>query len=171
MGTDKQETKEIALMSSREIGEKASQTTRAKVLQAFENAGVTHELMAGVARDLLTATKQKAQWVKGEDGEPGGWAYSKRMEDNTTRYNTLQLLLNFHDAMPSKKIDINDTRQTRSVVSQLFAKMEENGLLGAEEKSRKTEATWVEGEIVDEVMKGKKVSYASLNPMDMEEDE
>lgn len=134
------------LPAIRAAGELAAQTARDRLLDAFNQCGVTEELLAMVGADLLQATKQQVKWDKGskavfdsdgnvvKEGSPPGFKYSKHMSDNTTRYNSLKLLMEFHDAMPSKKIDIEDKRQTRDLANALFEKMEKMGQLGADEK-------------------------------------
>jgi hypothetical protein len=157
---------------SKEIGEKAALDARAKTLQAFENQGVTAELLAACGAELLRATKTKAQYVKGgvgEDGEftPGHWAYTKPMKDNTTRYNTLKLLMEFHDVMPSKKVDVMDHRQTRGIVAGLFEALNRKGMLGIDEKTREIDGVdVVEAEVIKHNIPPRPVS---INPEDMEE--
>lgn len=112
------------------IGQIAATTARDRLLDAFEQHGVTDDLIALVGADLLTATKVKSQW----SAKDRHFVYSKQLADNTTRYNTLKLLMEFRDAMPSKKVDITDKRQTRDLANALFAKIEEAGQLGHDEK-------------------------------------
>jgi hypothetical protein len=97
------------------------------------------------------------------------------MADNTTRYNTLKLMLDFFDAMPSKKIDINDKRQTRDLANQLFKRLEQAGQLGADDVGNAaidvehTEVALME-EMNDRFEQKRKTRYVSLMP-DMADDE
>jgi hypothetical protein len=172
-------------MSVREIGEMARTRARNHLLAALDANGVHMELLARVSADLLQATKVKAQYDKGapptfdpDTGEivPGreeGFRYSKPLADNVTRFNTLRLLMEFHDVMPAKRgeVDVHDHRQTRALVNALFEKMDHAGVLGVEET--------VEGELVDGPAPGEMAALkeqvrrgrvASLNPMEMEDD-
>jgi hypothetical protein len=63
--------------------------------------------------------------------EPPGFRYSKPLADNTTQYNVLRLVMEFFDTMPSKKIDINDERQTRNFVNQVMMRLSQEGRHGA----------------------------------------
>jgi hypothetical protein len=92
---------------------------------------MTEEVLALAGADLLTATKIKAQW----DAKEKKFRYSRPLADNTARFNTLKLMLEFHDVMPSKRVDIEDKRQTRNLANALFARIEEAGMLGEDDKS------------------------------------
>jgi hypothetical protein len=111
-------------------------------LEAFDNRGINPESVSALTQQLMYATKVKAQFYKGspavigEDGEvlveaePPGFRYSKPLADNTTQYNVLRLVMEFFDTMPSKKIDINDERQTRNFVNQVMMKLSQEGKHG-----------------------------------------
>lgn len=113
------------------IGDQAAQDARQELLTAMHDAGITSQVMATVGLDLLHATKQKAIL----DPKTKQFRYSKPMPDNTTRLNTFKLVCELNDVMPSKKLDINDKRQTLELAGQLFARMEERGLLGVGDKT------------------------------------
>lgn len=155
----------------REIGELAATSARDNLLEAFEAQGLTTEALSAIGHDLLYATKQKVQWEKGEEGGPGGFRYSKHLADNTIRFNTLKLLLEFFDAMPSKRIDIEDKRQTRKLANALFAKIEQAGMLGAEDKKEAITIAPAEVELMGEMIRQRQPVHASLNPMDMEDED
>jgi hypothetical protein len=154
-----------------QIGEIAAQTARDNLLVAFRSQGISEQVLAVAADDLLFATKQKVQY----DAKSKQFNYSKHMADNTTRYNTLKLMLDFFDAMPSKKIDINDKRQTRDLANQLFKRLEQAGQLGADDVGNAaidvehTEVALME-EMNDRFEQKRKTRYVSLMP-DMADDE
>lgn len=177
-----------------EIGDLARETARDRLLTAFEEQGVTRELMAAVGAELLQAEKVKVHWDKGEPGQtddqgrmvdpgtPPGFRYSKPLADNTTRYNTLKLLMDFHDVMPSKRVDIEDKRQTKNLANALISRITQMGVVGVEDVEREVDGpSRGEMALMGEMVKGGRPAMstppdtprpqpASLNPMDMEED-
>jgi hypothetical protein len=113
-----------------ELGALAAKTARDNLLESLHDNGLTEVVLADVARDLIGATKQRVQW----DKVSGEFKYSRPLVDNAIRLGTLRMLLEIHDVFPSKKIDVNDKRQTKELVSELLGRMEEKGLLGIEDK-------------------------------------
>lgn len=142
------------------IGEQAAGKARRALLTAFRDVGVTEQVMAVCANDLLFATKQKAQF----DVKAGEFKYSKQMTDNTTRLNALKLILDIHNVMPPKQVDINDKRQTRELAGELFKRIEQQGLLGIDDKNVPIMDD-AEAELMTEMVKRKDGTY------DMEEDD
>lgn len=132
-----------------EIGDMARDTARLRLLDELEDRGVGMEELARVTDDLLHATKVKVQWEGGKparydkdgnlisDGVEGGFHISPPVADNVTRFNTVKLLYDFHDVMPSKRVDIEDKRQTRAIANRLIERMTQVGLMGVEDKGRK----------------------------------
>jgi hypothetical protein len=157
------------------IGEQAAANARQSLLQAFRSHNLTENNLAIVAEDLLHATHQKVQW----DAKTQTFAYSRRLTDNTTRYNTLKLLLEFFDAMPSKKVDVNDRRQTRELAGMLFEKLDKMGQIGMEDKTLPAQAAADEGELLSAMVEMRKngaggfapVAYANLAELTDEDED
>ena len=184
MSNDVPTVRPLAAITPREIGELAAQNARDALLDEFEQQGVTRELMASIGHELLEATKTVVQYDKGsraqygpdgelrEEGREPGFLYSMPLKDNVTRFNTLKLLMEFHDVMPSKKIDVNDRRQTRELAQELMAAISKEGMLGVEDKGRQIHGP-APGEValMGEMVKRRKLKRASLSPLDMVDEE
>lgn len=112
------------------IGAQAVQSAREKVLEAFEQVGITARLIGEKTLELMNASKVKLHF----DSEMGCFIESKPHPDNTTRLGALKFATEVFDAMPSKQIDIHDKRQTREIVSNLFLALENARQVGMDDK-------------------------------------
>jgi len=148
------------------IGAQAAETARANLLQELRSKGIDEQALAIIGNDLLNATKQKVQF----DIKSGEFKYSRHMADNVTRFNTFKLLLEFLDAMPSKKVDINDNRQTRQLAGMLFKRMEQAGMLGVDDKMVPVVSDQ-EGELLSDMVQMRQAKGGGFEKSEEVEDE
>jgi hypothetical protein len=169
---DHEQNQEIAV-----IGKQAALTAREHLLQAFRSRGITEETLAELGNDLLVATNVKVQW----NGQKQTFEYSRPLIDNTTRFNAFRLFVEMFDAMPSKKVDIDDKRSVQRLAGMLFEKIDKMGMLGADDKDLPVDSTVGEMELMGEQVRARKMKkvtgevkgrYVRLDEMvDGEEDE
>jgi len=168
-----------------EAGVLARDLARQQLMTALDHHDVGPDSMAQVASELLHATKVKVQW----DPKAREFQISEPLADNVTRHNTLKLLMDFYDTMPSKRVDIEDNRQTKAIANRLIDAITQSGMMGIEDRQREIHSPApgeiaLMGEMVKrkreremEVMDGEVESRplspapASLSPLDMEDDE